>query len=447
MPRACAPHRRHGRLGCGQDDRRRPPLARDARRAVPRRRRPAPAVERREDGGGHAARRRRPVAVARRRRGASSPGGGGSWSRARRCKRAYRDGSARRRRRCVFVHLDGCAELLAARAAARDGSLHAAGAAAPRSSATLEPLEADETRRLRSPSARRSPRSWAGLSSLREVHSACRRTLLPTHRIPHDGHGNDGWASDDCSDESRWHGPNAAAVRRRSTTSPSWRGQSVDGLASARQARPHQRQDRGAIRAAAEPRLPDQPHGARAADRTQSDVGAPRRRHHESGGLRHRPRAPNRRRARRATPSSSRSPRSPGEAEASISRCCRASTGSCSRRRASQPKDRRLAAAQADGSHQSRRRGIAGVLPDVESGGDGDRGPPRGLGSTSIAYLAGPEASWISRAPVGGSARSGGALGVGVVEIGPDSPDDRGRTRCLRRVIASKATRRGASTT
>ncbi|WDM42156.1 LacI family transcriptional regulator [Microbacterium luteolum] len=84
--------------------------------------------------------------------------------------------------------------------------------------------------------------------------------------------------------------------------------------------------------------------------------------------------------------------------------------------------------------------GIVGVLPEVEQGVSDLVAHLADLGHTSIAYLSGPETSWISRRRWETLLDAAEGRGIAVVEIGPLSPTIDGGSKALRRVQASRAT-------
>lgn len=84
--------------------------------------------------------------------------------------------------------------------------------------------------------------------------------------------------------------------------------------------------------------------------------------------------------------------------------------------------------------------GIVGILPDIDSGVTALLGHLVGLGHRSIAYLAGPEASWISEQRFSRMLDATERLGVALVEIGPNTPTIEGGRAALRRVIAARST-------
>lgn len=83
--------------------------------------------------------------------------------------------------------------------------------------------------------------------------------------------------------------------------------------------------------------------------------------------------------------------------------------------------------------------GVAGVLPDVETGVDALMEHLATLGHRTVVYLAGPETSWISRKRWEAMLDASERLDLGVVEIGPNAPTIEGGRDAFRRVIASRA--------
>ncbi|MBC6495703.1 MULTISPECIES: LacI family DNA-binding transcriptional regulator [Microbacterium] len=84
--------------------------------------------------------------------------------------------------------------------------------------------------------------------------------------------------------------------------------------------------------------------------------------------------------------------------------------------------------------------GVVGVLPEVEQGVADLVAHLADLGHRSIAYLSGPETSWISRRRWEAMLDAAERLGLAVVEIGPHMPTIDGGREALRRVQASRAT-------
>ncbi|MFJ4175349.1 LacI family DNA-binding transcriptional regulator [Microbacterium sp. NPDC089696] len=83
--------------------------------------------------------------------------------------------------------------------------------------------------------------------------------------------------------------------------------------------------------------------------------------------------------------------------------------------------------------------GVAGVLPDVDSGVRELVDHLADLGHESIAYLSGPVTSWISRRRWEVLLEATESKGIGLVEIGPLSPTIDGGHESLRRVQAARA--------
>lgn len=83
--------------------------------------------------------------------------------------------------------------------------------------------------------------------------------------------------------------------------------------------------------------------------------------------------------------------------------------------------------------------GVAGVLPDVESGVRELVEHLADLGHQSIAYLSGPVTSWISQRRWEVMLEATESRGIGLVEIGPLSPTIEGGRDSLRRVLAARA--------
>lgn len=84
--------------------------------------------------------------------------------------------------------------------------------------------------------------------------------------------------------------------------------------------------------------------------------------------------------------------------------------------------------------------GVIGILPDIDHGVNQLFEHLHGLGHTSIVYLSGPEASWISDRRFDRMLDAAERLGIALVEIGPNSPTIGGGTTALRRVLAAKPT-------
>ena len=82
--------------------------------------------------------------------------------------------------------------------------------------------------------------------------------------------------------------------------------------------------------------------------------------------------------------------------------------------------------------------GVAGILPDVEAGVSELLEHLATLGHRSLAYLSGPETSWISRRRWECMLDASERLGIAVVEIGPNMPTIEGGSATLRRVVAAR---------
>jgi len=83
---------------------------------------------------------------------------------------------------------------------------------------------------------------------------------------------------------------------------------------------------------------------------------------------------------------------------------------------------------------------IVSVLPDVDSGVSQLLAHLIGLGHRSIGYLSGPETSWISDRRFARMLDAAEKAGIGLVEIGPNSPTIEGGHSALRRVLAARVT-------
>jgi len=84
--------------------------------------------------------------------------------------------------------------------------------------------------------------------------------------------------------------------------------------------------------------------------------------------------------------------------------------------------------------------GVAEVLPDVEAGVDAMMEHLASLGHRSIAYLAGPDTSWMSGRRFEAMLDAAERLDVGIVEIGPNAPTIEGGRTALRRIVAARST-------
>ena len=81
--------------------------------------------------------------------------------------------------------------------------------------------------------------------------------------------------------------------------------------------------------------------------------------------------------------------------------------------------------------------GVASVVPDISPGIREALAHLAGLGHRSVAYLAGPSASWMSRHRWDVLLDLAPGLGLSIVEIGPSSPTIEGGGDALQRVRAS----------
>jgi LacI family transcriptional regulator len=84
--------------------------------------------------------------------------------------------------------------------------------------------------------------------------------------------------------------------------------------------------------------------------------------------------------------------------------------------------------------------GVVGILPDIDSGVTQLLDHLASLGHRSVAYLAGPEASWISDRRFECMLDATERLGMGLVEIGPNLPTIDGGRVAMRRVTAARTT-------
>lgn len=84
--------------------------------------------------------------------------------------------------------------------------------------------------------------------------------------------------------------------------------------------------------------------------------------------------------------------------------------------------------------------GVAGIVPDVEGGVRELVAHLAHLGHRSIAYLSGPEASWMSEQRWGCLVEATDGAGMALVEIGPNAPTIAGGSAVLDRVLATGAT-------
>ena len=83
--------------------------------------------------------------------------------------------------------------------------------------------------------------------------------------------------------------------------------------------------------------------------------------------------------------------------------------------------------------------GLTAILPDVESGVDQVVAHLADLGHRSLAYLSGPETSWISARRWDALLDAAPKRGMTIVEIGPGSPTLEGGAAAISRVMASGA--------
>lgn len=83
---------------------------------------------------------------------------------------------------------------------------------------------------------------------------------------------------------------------------------------------------------------------------------------------------------------------------------------------------------------------VPSVLPDVETGVAALLEHLHGHGHRSIAYLAGPETSWISERRFERMLDASDRLGFALVEIGPNQPTIEGGRAAYRRVLAARPT-------
>lgn len=84
--------------------------------------------------------------------------------------------------------------------------------------------------------------------------------------------------------------------------------------------------------------------------------------------------------------------------------------------------------------------GVAGVLPNVEQGVHALVEHLTGLGHASVAYLSGPQTSWISRRRWEALLEASARGGIAMVEIGPHSPTIEGGRAALPLVQAARTT-------
>ncbi|WP_233199899.1 LacI family DNA-binding transcriptional regulator [Cryobacterium sp. N22] len=84
--------------------------------------------------------------------------------------------------------------------------------------------------------------------------------------------------------------------------------------------------------------------------------------------------------------------------------------------------------------------GVPGIVPDIEPGIEQALAHLGGLGHTSIAFVSGPENSWMNRARWAALLDRAPALGMTIVEIGPGKPTLEGGATTLARVVAAGVT-------
>lgn len=84
--------------------------------------------------------------------------------------------------------------------------------------------------------------------------------------------------------------------------------------------------------------------------------------------------------------------------------------------------------------------GIDSVLPDVETGVNELMAHLASLGHRSVAFLAGPDSSWISARRWSSILAAAEARAMAIVEIGPNQPTIEGGRDALRRVTAARST-------
>ena len=84
--------------------------------------------------------------------------------------------------------------------------------------------------------------------------------------------------------------------------------------------------------------------------------------------------------------------------------------------------------------------GLTSILPDVERGVGQLVAHLADLGHRSVAYLSGPETSWISARRWDALLDAAPRRGMSIVEIGPGSPTLDGGAAAISRVVASGAT-------
>jgi len=84
--------------------------------------------------------------------------------------------------------------------------------------------------------------------------------------------------------------------------------------------------------------------------------------------------------------------------------------------------------------------GVTSILPDVERGVDQLVSHLADLGHRSIAYLSGPDTSWISGRRWDALLEAAPRRGMSIVEIGPGMPTLEGGVAAISRVVASGVT-------
>ena len=84
--------------------------------------------------------------------------------------------------------------------------------------------------------------------------------------------------------------------------------------------------------------------------------------------------------------------------------------------------------------------GVPGILPDVRGGVEQLVGHLAALGHRSVAYLSGPETSWISERRWEHLLEATERNDIALVEIGPNQPTIAGGKAALRRVLAARTT-------
>ncbi|GAA3751356.1 LacI family DNA-binding transcriptional regulator [Microbacterium kribbense] len=82
--------------------------------------------------------------------------------------------------------------------------------------------------------------------------------------------------------------------------------------------------------------------------------------------------------------------------------------------------------------------GVQSVLPDVEAGVEALMSHLAGLGHRSVAYLAGPDSSWMSARRWSSILAAAEQRDIAIVEIGPGVPTIEGGREALRRVNAAR---------